>query len=78
MFLKFAKSSSVNLSLFTMAPVATFMLSLVAQAVVPFDYGMILSDSALSENTLNRYLGQVKRDGTQQSVSYLKVLHATP
>ncbi|KAI3905746.1 hypothetical protein MKW98_007099 [Papaver atlanticum] len=27
-----------------MAPVATFMLSLVARAVVPFDYGMVLSD----------------------------------
>ena len=27
-----------------MAPVATFMLSLVAWAVVPFDYGMVLSD----------------------------------
>jgi NADH-ubiquinone oxidoreductase chain 1 len=25
--------------------VATFMLSLVAWAVVPFDYGMVLSDS---------------------------------
>ncbi|XP_050917726.1 NADH-ubiquinone oxidoreductase chain 1, partial [Lathyrus oleraceus] len=28
-----------------MAPVATFMLSLVARAVVPFDCGMVLSDS---------------------------------
>ncbi|XP_037441018.1 NADH-ubiquinone oxidoreductase chain 1-like [Triticum dicoccoides] len=36
--------SSANLSLFRMAPVATFMLSLVAWAVVPFDYGMVLSD----------------------------------
>jgi NADH-ubiquinone oxidoreductase chain 1 len=27
-----------------MAPLATFMLSLVAWAVVPFDYGMVLSD----------------------------------
>nr|YP_009676228.1 NADH dehydrogenase subunit 1 [Camellia sinensis]QDE13171.1 NADH dehydrogenase subunit 1 [Camellia sinensis]WEV89025.1 NADH dehydrogenase subunit 1 [Argania spinosa] len=36
--------SSANLSLFRMAPVATFMLSLVARAVVPFDYGMVLSD----------------------------------
>ncbi|KAI3977865.1 hypothetical protein MKX01_036705 [Papaver californicum] len=26
------------------ADVATFMLSLVARAVVPFDYGMVLSD----------------------------------
>ncbi|QHN95457.1 NADH-ubiquinone oxidoreductase chain [Arachis hypogaea] len=32
--------SSANFSLFRMAPVATFMLSLVAWAVVPFDYGM--------------------------------------
>ncbi|KAH0665579.1 hypothetical protein KY290_027806 [Solanum tuberosum] len=32
--------SSANFSLFRMAPVATFMLSLVARAVVPFDYGM--------------------------------------
>jgi NADH:ubiquinone oxidoreductase subunit H len=27
-----------------MAPVATFMLSMAAWAVVPFDYGMVLSD----------------------------------
>ncbi|KAL2926193.1 NADH-ubiquinone oxidoreductase chain 1 [Bienertia sinuspersici] len=27
-----------------MAPVTTFMLSLVARAVVPFEYGMVLSD----------------------------------
>ncbi|CAI8598724.1 unnamed protein product [Vicia faba] len=38
-------SSSANFSLFRMAPVDTFMLSLVARAVVPFDYGMVLSDS---------------------------------
>nr|YP_009306081.1 NADH dehydrogenase subunit 1 [Corchorus capsularis]AOO95919.1 NADH dehydrogenase subunit 1 [Corchorus capsularis] len=37
--------SSANFSLFRMAPVATFMLSLVAWAVIPFDYGMVLSDS---------------------------------
>ncbi|KAK8643979.1 hypothetical protein V6N13_013256 [Hibiscus sabdariffa] len=37
--------SSANFSLFRMASVATFMLSLVAWAVVPFDYGMVLSDS---------------------------------
>ncbi|TYG73545.1 hypothetical protein ES288_D04G110300v1 [Gossypium darwinii] len=37
--------SSANFSLFRMALVATFMLSLVAWAVVPFDYGMVLSDS---------------------------------
>nr|QHD19704.1 NADH dehydrogenase subunit 1 [Hemiptelea davidii] len=37
--------SSANFSLFRMAPVTTFMLSLVAWAVVPFDYGMVLSDS---------------------------------
>uniref|UniRef100_A0A6N2LBF8 NADH-ubiquinone oxidoreductase chain 1 n=1 Tax=Salix viminalis TaxID=40686 RepID=A0A6N2LBF8_SALVM len=36
--------SSANLSLFRIAPVATFMLSLVARAVVPFDYGMIGQD----------------------------------
>uniref|UniRef100_A0A8I6X8B5 NADH-ubiquinone oxidoreductase chain 1 n=1 Tax=Hordeum vulgare subsp. vulgare TaxID=112509 RepID=A0A8I6X8B5_HORVV len=36
--------SSANFSLFRMAPVATFMLSLVAWVVVPFDYGMVLSD----------------------------------
>lgn len=36
--------SSANLFLFRMAPVVTFMLSLVAWAVVPFDYGMVLSD----------------------------------
>uniref|UniRef100_A0ACD6AH98 Uncharacterized protein n=1 Tax=Avena sativa TaxID=4498 RepID=A0ACD6AH98_AVESA len=39
--------SSANFSLFRMAPVATFMLSLVAWAVVPFDYGMVLSDPVL-------------------------------
>ncbi|KAL4346820.1 hypothetical protein GQ457_17G014120 [Hibiscus cannabinus] len=37
--------SSANFSLFRMAQVATFMLSLVAWVVVPFDYGMVLSDS---------------------------------
>ena len=36
--------SSANFFLFRMAPVVTFMLSLVARAVVPFDYGMVLSD----------------------------------
>nr|AKJ25654.1 NADH dehydrogenase subunit 1 [Geranium platypetalum] len=36
--------SSASFFLFRMAPVATFMLSLVAWAVVPFDYGMVLSD----------------------------------
>ncbi|GFQ06030.1 NADH-ubiquinone oxidoreductase chain 1 [Phtheirospermum japonicum] len=36
--------SSVNFSLFRMAPVATFMLSLVARVVLPFGYGMVLSD----------------------------------
>ncbi|XP_039131820.1 NADH-ubiquinone oxidoreductase chain 1-like [Dioscorea cayenensis subsp. rotundata] len=36
--------SSANLSLFRMAPMATFMLSLVAWAVVPFDYSMVLLD----------------------------------
>nr|YP_009300631.1 NADH dehydrogenase subunit 1 [Brachythecium rivulare]ALK03333.1 NADH dehydrogenase subunit 1 [Brachythecium rivulare] len=36
--------SSANLFIFLMAPVMTFMLSLVAWAVIPFDYGMVLSD----------------------------------
>ena len=36
--------SSANLFLFIMAPVITFTLSLVAWAVIPFDYGMVLSD----------------------------------
>lgn len=36
--------SSANLFLFFMAPVITFMLSLVAWAVIPFDYGMVLAD----------------------------------
>ena len=36
--------SSANFSLFRMAPLATFMLSQVARVVVPFDYGMVLSD----------------------------------
>ena len=37
--------SSANLSLFRMAPVVTSMLSLVARAVVPFDHGMVSSNS---------------------------------
>nr|UQV94651.1 NADH dehydrogenase subunit 1 [Haplopteris ensiformis]UQV94665.1 NADH dehydrogenase subunit 1 [Haplopteris ensiformis]UQV94675.1 NADH dehydrogenase subunit 1 [Haplopteris ensiformis]UQV94680.1 NADH dehydrogenase subunit 1 [Haplopteris ensiformis]UQV94696.1 NADH dehydrogenase subunit 1 [Haplopteris ensiformis] len=36
--------SSANFFLFVMAPVITFMLSLVAWAVIPFDYGMVLLD----------------------------------
>nr|QXI86670.1 NADH dehydrogenase subunit 1 [Lactuca sativa var. capitata] len=36
--------SSANFFLFRMVPVATFMLSLVVWAVVPFDYGMVLLD----------------------------------
>nr|YP_009755770.1 NADH dehydrogenase subunit 1 [Gonatozygon brebissonii]QIQ23048.1 NADH dehydrogenase subunit 1 [Gonatozygon brebissonii] len=36
--------SSANVFLFLMAPVITFMLSLVSWAVIPFDYGMVLSD----------------------------------
>lgn len=36
---------SVSILIIRMAPVTTFMLSLVAWAVVPFDYGMVLSDS---------------------------------
>nr|YP_009531817.1 NADH dehydrogenase subunit 1 [Leiosporoceros dussii]AXZ70977.1 NADH dehydrogenase subunit 1 [Leiosporoceros dussii] len=36
--------SSANLFIFIMAPVITFMLSLVAWAVILFDYGMVLSD----------------------------------
>ncbi|XP_048235663.1 NADH-ubiquinone oxidoreductase chain 1-like [Ricinus communis] len=37
--------SSANFSLFrSNSPVATFMLSLVAWAIVPFDYGLVLSD----------------------------------
>lgn len=36
--------SSANIFLFLMAPVTTFMLSLVAWAVIPFDYGMVFSD----------------------------------
>nr|NP_689379.1 NADH dehydrogenase subunit 1 [Chaetosphaeridium globosum]AAM96604.1 NADH dehydrogenase subunit 1 [Chaetosphaeridium globosum] len=36
--------SSANIFIFLMAPVLTFTLSLVAWAVIPFDYGMVLSD----------------------------------
>jgi NADH-ubiquinone oxidoreductase chain 1 len=37
--------SSFNfIPLLRMAPVATFMLIMAAWAVVPFDYGMVLSD----------------------------------
>lgn len=39
--------SSANFSLFRMAPVATFTLSLVARAVVPFDYGIVRSEQGL-------------------------------
>ncbi|XP_058181917.1 NADH-ubiquinone oxidoreductase chain 1-like [Rhododendron vialii] len=39
--------SSANFSLFRMAPVATFMVSLVAWAVVPFDYGIVRSEQGL-------------------------------
>ena len=44
LILKEPISPSVLIFPFRMAPVATFMLSLVARAVVPFDYGMVLSD----------------------------------
>ncbi|KAH0446512.1 hypothetical protein IEQ34_024655 [Dendrobium chrysotoxum] len=65
--------SSANFSLFRMAPVATFMLSLVARAVVPFDYGMVLSDpniggaavrSPMIEGPMvkNRFVPQVLND----------------
>nr|QIQ23009.1 NADH dehydrogenase subunit 1 [Coleochaete scutata] len=36
--------SSANVFIFLAAPVLTFTLSLVAWAVIPFDYGMVLSD----------------------------------
>ncbi|XVF82767.1 hypothetical protein PTKIN_Ptkin16aG0075800 [Pterospermum kingtungense] len=36
--------SSANFSFFKMALVATFMLSPIAWVVVPFNYGMVLSD----------------------------------
>lgn len=36
--------SSANLVLFLMAPVLTFVLSLIAWAVIPFEYGHVLSD----------------------------------
>jgi NADH-quinone oxidoreductase subunit H len=36
--------SSANLVIFIMAPVITFLLSLVAWAVIPFQYGRVLSD----------------------------------
>ncbi|CAN4115313.1 unnamed protein product [Withania somnifera] len=36
--------SSANFSLFRMAPMTTFMLSLVARAVVHFYYGILLAD----------------------------------
>nr|YP_008816158.1 NADH dehydrogenase subunit 1 [Roya obtusa]AGZ90372.1 NADH dehydrogenase subunit 1 [Roya obtusa] len=36
--------SSANVFIFVMAPVLTFTLSLVAWAVIPFDYGIVLSD----------------------------------
>ncbi|KAK8961686.1 NADH-ubiquinone oxidoreductase chain 1 [Platanthera guangdongensis] len=40
--------SSANFSIFRMPPVATFMLSLLARAVVPFSYGMVLSDPTIT------------------------------
>ena len=36
---------AANLSLFRMAPMVTSMLILVSQVVVPFDHGMLSSDS---------------------------------
>ncbi|KAL2942934.1 NADH-ubiquinone oxidoreductase chain 1, partial [Bienertia sinuspersici] len=36
--------SSANFSLLKMAPFTTFMLSLVARAIIPFDYGVVLSN----------------------------------
>lgn len=36
--------SSANVFIFLAAPVLTFTLSLIAWAVIPFDYGMVLSD----------------------------------
>nr|QQO99832.1 NADH dehydrogenase subunit 1 [Selaginella nipponica] len=36
--------SGANLFLFLLAPVMTFMLGLVAWAVIPFEYGMVFSD----------------------------------
>nr|YP_001315135.1 NADH dehydrogenase subunit 1 [Chlorokybus atmophyticus]ABO15100.1 NADH dehydrogenase subunit 1 [Chlorokybus atmophyticus] len=36
--------SSANLVLFLLAPVLTFMLSLISWAVIPFNYGVVLSD----------------------------------
>ncbi|MFS7997221.1 putative NADH:ubiquinone reductase (H(+)-translocating) [Helianthus anomalus] len=43
-FVQRRKGPDVVGSFGLMALVATFMLSLVARAVVPFDYGMVLSD----------------------------------
>ncbi|XP_025886726.2 NADH-ubiquinone oxidoreductase chain 1 [Solanum lycopersicum] len=39
--------SSAKFSLFIMTPVATFMLSLVVRSIVPFGYGMVLSNPSI-------------------------------
>uniref|UniRef100_A0A6N2LEY8 Uncharacterized protein n=1 Tax=Salix viminalis TaxID=40686 RepID=A0A6N2LEY8_SALVM len=57
--------SSANLSLFRIAPVATFMLSLVTRAVIPFDYGMgaaIRSPMILGPIGKNGFMPQVLND----------------
>ena len=41
---------ATNLSLFRMAPVVTSMLSLVSWAIVPFDHGMVSSDSDIGQD----------------------------
>ena len=41
---------ATNLSLFRMALVVTSMLSLVSWAIVPFDHGMVSSDSDIGQD----------------------------
>ncbi|KAG2664186.1 hypothetical protein I3760_16G068100 [Carya illinoinensis] len=72
--------SSANFSLFRMAPVATFMLSLVARAVVPFDYGMVLSDPNIGLLSLQGRFSSTEsstpREGKQHKVNSVRPMNA--
>ncbi|KAI3836117.1 hypothetical protein MKW92_001305 [Papaver armeniacum] len=56
-----------------MALVATFMLSLVARSVVPFDYGMVLSDP----NIWLLYLFSISSLSVISDVKRLEIISAS-
>jgi NADH-ubiquinone oxidoreductase chain 1 len=58
---------SANVALFRMALVATFMLSLVAWAILPFDYGIVLSDP----NIRKLYLFAISLQGVHGIVRFV-------